>query len=75
MPDVVGGVRRIYEQAGQPWTATSEAVVRARHAAAPRGRHGRLSYRLADLGIDPAERRAALRFYQDRFAVPDEETA
>ncbi|HEY2997389.1 MAG TPA: sulfotransferase [Acidimicrobiales bacterium] len=75
MPDVVGGVRRIYEQAGQPWTATTEAVVRARHAAAPRGRHGRLSYRLADLGIDPAERRAALRFYQARFAVPDEETA
>ena len=40
--------------------------------ASPRGRHGSIDYRLDDLGLDARERRAALRFYQDRFAVPEE---
>jgi hypothetical protein len=75
MPDVVAGVRRIYGFAGQPWTATAEAVITSHHADKPRGRYGRLAYRMGDLGLDPVERRAALRFYQDRFDVPDEEAA
>ena len=38
----------------------------------PRGKHGRIDYRLEDLGLDAAERRRSLRFYQERFGVPDE---
>ena len=33
----------------------------------PRGRHGAVEYDLAQFGLDPAERRNALRFYSDRF--------
>jgi hypothetical protein len=35
----------------------------------PRGRHGGLVYDLADVGLDRDERRKALQFYVDRFAV------
>ena len=35
----------------------------------PRGRFGRIDYDLADFGLDAAERRAALRFYVERFGV------
>ena len=38
----------------------------------PRGRHGRVLYDLADFGLDPEERRAALQFYVDRFGVQPE---
>jgi hypothetical protein len=38
----------------------------------PRGKHGTIEYRLADVGLDEAERRAALRFYSDHFGVEDE---
>ena len=40
--------------------------------ASPRGRHGSIDYRLEDVGLDPRDRRRALRFYQERFAVPEE---
>ena len=49
---------------------------RRRHAAMaqfmvdhPRGRHGAVEYDLTQFGLDPAERREALRFYSDRFGV------
>ena len=35
----------------------------------PRGRHGAVEYDLTQFGLDPAERREALRFYSDRFGV------
>jgi hypothetical protein len=38
----------------------------------PRGKFGGIRYDLADFGLDPAERRRALRFYTDRFGVPEE---
>ena len=38
----------------------------------PRGRHGGLIYDLADFGLDREERRRALRFYVERFAVREE---
>jgi hypothetical protein len=41
-------------------------------AAHPRGRHGTIVYDLADFGLDPAERRAALRPYVDRFGPREE---
>ena len=39
----------------------------------PRGRHGTVEYDLAAFGLDPAERRAALRFYSERFGTRDED--
>lgn len=38
----------------------------------PRGRHGGVRYDLADFGLDPAERRRALRSYTERFGVVEE---
>ncbi len=35
----------------------------------PRGRHGAVEYDITQFGLDPVERRAAMRFYTDRFAV------
>jgi hypothetical protein len=46
--------------------------MRAYLAAHTRGRLGAIEYRLEDFGLDAAERRRALRFYQERFGVPDE---
>jgi len=43
-------------------------------AAHPRGRHGTVVYDLTDFGLDPAERRATLRFYAERFGTRDEPT-
>ena len=46
--------------------------MRAYLEAHARGRLGAIDYRLEDFGLDAAERRRALRFYQERFGVPDE---
>jgi hypothetical protein len=35
----------------------------------PRGKYGTVVYDLEQFGIDPVERREALRFYSDRFGV------
>ena len=40
--------------------------------AQPTGKHGRVAYPPSAVGLDPAEQRRALRFYQERFDVPDE---
>ena len=68
-----------------PWTRyevarlrDEERLLRARAAMQafmdehPRGKFGGIRYDLADFGLDPAERRRALRFYTDRFGVPEE---
>ena len=72
MKDDVSMVKRVFEFAEQPWTAATEAAIHERMQANPRGKHGAIAYVLEDLGIDPAERREALRFYSDRFDLPDE---
>jgi hypothetical protein len=41
-------------------------------AANPRGKHGSVSYDLADFGIDPAERSRSLRFYRERFDISED---
>ncbi|MBV8304823.1 MAG: sulfotransferase, partial [Acidimicrobiia bacterium] len=38
----------------------------------PRGRHGGVLYDLTQFALDPAERRAALQFYVDRFDIAPE---
>jgi Sulfotransferase family len=72
MADDVAMVQRIYELAGQPFTGDVKAAMDEFMVDHPRGRHGGVVYDLADFGLDAAERRAALRFYSERFAVVDE---
>jgi hypothetical protein len=72
MADELGTVRRVYEFAGQPMTADAERAMQAYLDENPRGKLGRIEYHLEDFGLDAGERRAALRFYQERFDVPDE---
>ena len=72
MADEVGMVKRIYEFAEQPMTEDAERAVTAFMMANPRGKLGRIEYHLEDFGLDPRERRQAVRFYQERFDVPDE---
>ncbi len=69
MADDVAMVERIYHLAGQPFTASVNDAMDEYMAGHPRGRHGRVIYNLADFAIDPTERRRALAFYTDRFAV------
>ena len=38
----------------------------------PRGKFGTVVYDLADFGIDPDERRHAMRSYADHFGTADE---
>ncbi|MFI5040944.1 MAG: sulfotransferase family protein [Acidimicrobiales bacterium] len=68
----IATVERVYELADQPFTASTRASMEAFMAAHPRGRHGRVTYDLADFGLDWNERRGALRFYTERFAIAEE---
>ena len=72
MADDVAMVGRIYELAGQPMTDGARAAMQAFMDEHPRGKFGGIRYDLADFGLDPAERRRALRFYTDRFGVKQE---
>ena len=67
MADDVGMVERIYAIAGQPFTGDVRAAMDTFMATHPRGKHGGVVYDLSEFGLDPAERRRALRFYVDRF--------
>ena len=72
MADDVAMVERIYAFAEQPLTPAAQRAMRDYMAANPRGKHGTVAYSLEDFGIDPDERRRALRFYQERFELPDD---
>jgi hypothetical protein len=69
MKDDVATAERVLEFAGHPVTDEARAAIRAFMDANPRGKHGTIDYRLADVGLDESERRAALRFYSDHFGV------
>jgi hypothetical protein len=71
--DGFAAAQRVFAFAGEPLGGEAAARVRAHLDANPRGKHGRIDYRLEDLGLDPRERRAALAFYCERFDVPLEE--
>jgi hypothetical protein len=72
MKDDLGMVARIYERAGQPFDARAEAAMRQFMAEHPRGKYGTIDYDLAQFGLDRDERRGALAFYTERFAVTPE---
>jgi hypothetical protein len=69
MADEFAMVQRIYDLADQPMTAEGRTAMDRFVAAHPRGRHGAVAYDITQFGLDAAERRAALRFYTDRFAL------
>jgi Sulfotransferase family len=69
MADEDGLVHAIYDIAGQPYGDEVRAAMSAFMQAHPRGRHGTIEYDLAEFGIDPEERRRALRAYTERFGV------
>jgi len=70
--DPLGEAARVLAFAGRPPDARTEAALRAFVAENPKGKHGAIAYRLEPLGVDAAERRAALRFYAARFGVREE---
>jgi hypothetical protein len=70
MADDIAMVERIYAVADQPSTAAARNAMEEFMTNNPRGRHGGVLYDLqGDFGIDPAERREAMRPYTDRFDV------
>jgi hypothetical protein len=72
MKDDLAMVERVYAFARQPLTDSGRDAIARYVATHPRGLHGTVVYELADFGVDAAERRRALRFYQERFAIADE---
>jgi hypothetical protein len=75
MADEVGTVERVYAFADQPLTDTTRRAITVYRDGHRPGRHGTIVYRLDDFLLDADERRTALRFYQERFGVPDEDAA
>jgi hypothetical protein len=67
MADDIAMVERLYAVADQPFPETTRAAMAEYMAEHPRGRHGRVTYDLAPLGLDEHERTEALAFYRDRF--------
>ncbi len=72
MADDLATVRRIYELADQPLPEPSMAAIERYVDTHQRDRHGKVVYEPEALGLDVAARRAAMRPYSERFAVPDE---
>ena len=72
MADDFATVERIHAFLGEPLAEPARAAILAYRASHARGRLGAIDYRLEDFGLDAGERRRALRFYQERFGVPDE---
>jgi hypothetical protein len=67
MADDVAMVERLYARAGQPFARRTREAMSTYMADHPRGRHGRVTYDLAVLGLAPHERAEALSFYTERF--------
>jgi hypothetical protein len=72
MADDFAMVARVYDLAGQPLEDRSREAMASFMAAHPRGRHGAVTYDLAQFGLNGAERRRDLSFYTDRFGVTTE---
>ncbi|MCU0267194.1 MAG: sulfotransferase [Acidimicrobiales bacterium] len=72
MADEVGTVTRIHDLAGQPLTDETRGAMTAYLARSPRGRHGRVEYDLADLGLEEEAVRRAFAGYATRFGVEPE---
>ncbi|HEU4360123.1 MAG TPA: sulfotransferase [Mycobacterium sp.] len=69
MADEEGTIAGIYELAGQPLDTRARQAMSCFRGEHPRGRHGGVRYRPADLGLDPEAIAARLRDYRDRFVA------
>jgi hypothetical protein len=67
--DDVGVVRRVYDVARQPFDDRAERAIGEYLRSHPQGRHGSVEVDWSVLGVDPDERRAALREYAATFHV------
>ncbi|NQT74065.1 MAG: sulfotransferase [Chloroflexi bacterium] len=72
MADQMGILEKVYEFVEHPLTDEAVQAIQSFIEANPKGKHGAVQYRLDLVGINPNERREALRFYQERFDIPDE---
>jgi hypothetical protein len=72
MADDLAMLARVYDLAGQPLDEAARAAMSVFMAQHPRGKFGTIDYDLAQFGLDPGERRRALAFYTERFAVTAE---
>jgi hypothetical protein len=70
MADQLATVARIEHAAGLEFDDVARRSIGRFLDEHPRGKHGTIVYDLARCGIDSAERRAAFRFYTDRFDLP-----
>jgi hypothetical protein len=67
--DQPGTIGSILEAAGLPFDERAALAVRRHLEANPRGKHGRLRYRLDDLGLREDELRERFAFYTDAYGV------
>jgi hypothetical protein len=68
--DNMGSIGRIYEQFSLPFSAASEATMRAHARDNPRGKHGAHQYELEKFGLSNAGVKDRLATYIDRFDLP-----
>jgi hypothetical protein len=71
--DPMAVVARIYDRAGRELTSGTERTMRTWLDANHTKKQSTHHYDLRDFGLEPAERRRALRFYSERFDVPDDD--
>ncbi len=70
MADEIGTMTKVYERAGLEFTPTARERLERYVAEHPRGKEGKVVYRLArDFGVDPAALRERFAFYFERFPV------
>jgi hypothetical protein len=67
MADDIAMVRRIYALAAQPFDASVATAMTAYMTEHPQGRHGRVDYRPADVGLERADLERRFAFYTQRF--------
>ena len=75
MRDDIAVVEKIYETAGQSLPQASRDAMAAYVNEHPRGRFGRIDYKLSDFDLEADEVRQRLAFYVDRFGIEQESTA
>ncbi len=68
--DPIGCVRRIYAASGDELTAQAQARMEAWSAENKQEKHGKHAYAAEDFGLDVADLRRRLAFYQAAYGVP-----
>ncbi|MGH0032796.1 MAG: sulfotransferase family protein [Myxococcota bacterium] len=72
MADQVGTVRRAYQHFGLDLSDTAAAAMQRFLDENPADKHGRHTYRFADVEMDEAQVRARFAGYQEYFQIPSE---